>query len=184
MAINLTKGQRVQIGLQKAHVGLGWDVDDTSGKGFDLDLFAFMLGENKKIPEDEYLVFFNNLVSKDGAVTSSGDDRTGENSEGDDESLTIDFSKINFSICEIIIGATIHEAEEKKQNFGQVQNSFIRICNAVSMEELCKYELTEDFSIETGVEFGRFYKKDGGWRFEAVGRGYKGGLEFFAGKYA
>jgi len=183
MAINLTKGQRIEIGLSKVGVGLGWDPREGSGFDFDLDASAFMLGENKKLPQDEFFVFYNNPKSPDGAVESSGDDTTGGSSDGDDETLTIDLTKVDSRIQEIIFTVTIHDNESRKQNFGQVRNSFIRIYNAETNEEIAKYELDEDFSIETAVEFGRLYKRNGEWKFEAMGVGYKGGLQYFVDKY-
>ncbi len=183
MAINLTKGQRIEIGLSKVGVGLGWDPNEGTGFDFDLDASAFMLGENKKIPKDEFFVFYNNPKSPDGAVESSGDDLTGGSSDGDDETLTVDLAKVDSKIQEIIFTVTIHDFEARKQNFGQVRNSFIRIYNAQSNQEIAKYELDEDFSIEAAVEFGRLYKKGGEWKFEAMGVGYKGGLEYFLNKY-
>lgn len=184
MAINLQKGQRIELGLAKVGVGLGWDPNAGSGFDFDLDASAFMVGENKKTPQDEYFVFYNNPKSPDGAVESSGDDLTGGKSDGDDETLTVDIAKLDAKIQEIIFTVTIHDYETRKQNFGQVRNSFIRIYNAQTNEEIAKYELDEDFSVETAVEFGRIYKRNGEWKFEAMGIGYKGGLEYFVNKYA
>jgi tellurium resistance protein TerD len=185
MAINLQKGQRIEIGLQKVGVGLGWDPNESTGYDFDLDASAFMLGENKKLPKDEFFVFYNNQKSPDGAVESSGDDLTGGNSDGgDDETLMVDLSKVDPRIQEILFTVTIHEAEQRRQNFGQVRNSYIRIYNANTNEEIAKYDLDEDFSIETAVEFGRLYKRNGEWKFEAIGNGYKGGLQYFVNKYA
>ncbi|MCR4801023.1 MAG: TerD family protein [Bacteroidales bacterium] len=184
MAINLQKGQRIEIGLQKVGVGLGWNPNQGSGFDFDLDASAFMLGSNKKLPQDEFLVFYNNQKSPDGAVESSGDDQTGGNSDGgDDETLTVDLSKVDARVQEIVFTVTIHEAEQRKQNFGQVRDSYVRIYNAITNEEIAKYELEEDFSIETAVEFGRLYRKGGEWKFEAMGIGYKGGLQYFVDKY-
>lgn len=184
MAINLQKGQRIGIGLQKVGVGLGWDPNTSSGYEFDLDASAFMLGDNQKLPADEFFVFYNHQTSLDGAVESSGDDRTGGNSDGgDDETLTIDLAKVDPRVKEIIFTVTIHEADVRRQNFGQVHNSYIRIYNEVTGEDIAKYDLDEDFSIETAVEFGRLYKRNGEWKFEAMGRGYKGGLQFFLDKY-
>lgn len=184
MAINLQKGQRIEIGLQKVGVGLGWDPNASTGYDFDLDASAFMLGENKKLPKDEFFVFYNNQKSPDGAVESSGDDLTGGNSDGgDDETLTVDLSKVDPHIQEIIFTVTIHEAVQRRQNFGQVHNSYIRIYNAVTNEEIAKYDLDEDFSVETAVEFGRLYKRNGVWKFEAIGNGYKGGLQYLVDKY-
>jgi tellurium resistance protein TerD len=183
MAINLIKGQRIEIGLSNVGVGLGWDPNKGTGFDFDLDASAFMLGENKKLPADEFFVFYNNPKSPDGAVESSGDDTTGGNSDGDDETLTVDLTKVDPRIQEIVFTVTIHDYENRKQNFGQVRNSFIRIYNAQTGEEIAKYELDEDFSVETAVEFGRLYKRGSEWKFEAMGVGYKGGLQYFVYKY-
>lgn len=185
MAINLQKGQRIEIGLKKVGVGLGWDPNESMGYDFDLDASAFMLGENKKLPADEFFVFYNNQKSPDCAVESSGDDLTGGNSDGgDDETITVDLSKVDPRVKEIIFTATIHDAENRRQNFGQVRNSYIRIYNALTDEEIAKYDLDEDFSVETAVEFGRLYRRNGEWKFEAIGNGFKGGLEYFVNKYA
>ena len=139
MAINLQKGQRIEIGLQKVGVGLGWDPNESTGYDFDLDASAFMLGENKKLPADKFFVFYNNQKSPDGAVESSGDDLTGGSSDGgDDETLTVDLSKVDSRVTEILFTATIHDAENRRQNFGQVRNSYIRINNAITNEEIAK----------------------------------------------
>lgn len=183
--INLQKGQRIEIGLQKVCVGLGWDPNKSAGFDFDLDAAAFMLGANKKLPQDEFFVFYNNQVSPDKSVESSGDDTSGGNSDGgDDETLTVDLSKVDPKIQEIIFTVTIYDAEVRKQNFGQVHNSYIRIYNANTNEEIARYDLDEDFSIETAVEFGRLYRRGDEWKFEAMGVGYKGGLQYFVNKYA
>ena len=184
MAINLTKGERIGVGLNKVGIGLGWDPNTSTGYDFDLDASAFMLGANKKLPLDEFFVFYNNQQSPDGAVASSGDDLTGGNSDGgDDETITVDLAKVDPRIQEIIITVTIHDAAARRQNFGQVHNSYIRIYNAETNEEIAKYDLDEDFSVETAVEFGRLYRRGGEWKFEAMGNGYKGGLQFFVDKY-
>lgn len=182
--INLQKGQRIEIGLSKVGVGLGWDPNQSTGYDFDLDASAFMLNETKKIPTDDYFVFYNNPLSPDKSVESSGDDLTGGNSaDGDDEILTVDLQKVDTCIQEIIFTVTIHEADLRKQNFGQVHNSYIRIYNANTDEEIARYDLDEDFSVETAVEFGRLYRRGGEWKFEALGIGYKGGLQYFVDKY-
>lgn len=184
MAINLQKGQRIEIGLSKVGVGLGWDPNQSTGFDFDLDASAFMLGPNKKLPKDEFFVFYNNQISPDNAVESSGDDTSGGNSDGgDDETLTVDLTRVDPSIQEIVFTVTIHDAEARRQNFGQVHNSYIRIYNAINNEEIARYDLDEDFSIETAVEFGRLYKRGSEWKFEAMGIGYKGGLQHFVNKY-
>ena len=183
MAISLEKGQRIEIGLSKVSVGLGWDPNQGTGYDFDLDASAFMLGENKKLPKDEFFVFYNNQKSPDGAVESTGDDLTGGNSDGDDETLNVDLTKVDSKVQEIVFVATIYKAEERRQNFGQVRNSFIRIYNTITNEEIARYDLDEDFSVETAVEFGRLYRRNGEWKFEAMGIGSKGGLQALVNKY-
>ncbi len=182
MAISLEKGQRVNVTLPKFTVGLGWDANSAVGADFDLDASVFIMGENKKILTDEYFVFYNNLKSPDGSVEHTGDNLTGAG-DGDDESIKVDLSKLNSAATEICFVVTIHDAASRKQNFGQVRNSFVRIYNQDTNEEILKYELDEDFSIETAVEFGRLYKRGNEWKFEAVGVGMKGGLEDYLGKY-
>ena len=184
MAIELEKGQRIGIKLEKVGVGLGWDPNEGSGEDFDLDASAFMLGENHKLPRDEFFVFYNNLKSPDGAVESMGDDRTGGSSDGDDETLNVDLSKVDPRVTEIIFTATIYKASERRQNFGQVHNSYIRLYNAITNEEIARYDLDEDFSIETAIEFGRIYRRGSEWRFEALGLGNKGGMQALVDKYA
>ena len=184
MAITLEKGQRIGIVLSKVSVGLGWDPNEGTGFDFDLDASAFMLGSNKKIPNDNYFIFYNNPKSPDGAVESTGDDTTGGNSDGgDDETLNVDLQKVDSSIQEILFVATIYKADERKQNFGQVRNSYIRIYNSITNEEIARYDLDEDFSIETVVEFGRLYRRGEEWKFEAMGIGNKGGLQALVNKY-
>lgn len=183
MAINLQKGQRENINAPKFTIGLGWDTNSSStGSGFDLDASVFILGENKKILSDSHFIFYNNLKSPDDSVIHTGDNLTGDG-DGDDEQVRIDLTKINASVKEICIVVTIHDAENRKQNFGQVRNSFIRIVDDSNNSEMVKYELEEDFSIETAVEFGRIYNKDGQWKFEAIGVGMKGGLQDYLNKY-
>lgn len=185
--INLEKGQRISMdkGLTLVGVGLGWDPNEGTGYDFDLDASAFMLGSNGKIPADEYFVFYNNQKSPDGSVESTGDDLTGGNSDGgDDETINVDLTKVDSQIQEIIFTATIYKAEERKQNFGQVRNSYIRIFDAKTDTEIARYDLDEDFSIETAVEFGRLCRRGGEWKFEAIGNGNKGGLQSLVNKYA
>jgi len=183
MAINLVKGQKVDVGLQKVGVGLGWDPNQAAGGTvFDLDASAFMLNASKKLPNDQHFVFYNSPRSPDGAVESTGDNKTGAG-DGDDETINVDLARVDKEVQEIIFVVSIDEAEVRKQNFGQVSNSYIRIYDATSKEELCKYELGEDFSIETCIEFGRLYRREGQWRFEAMGNGVKTGLQGLIGKY-
>lgn len=185
--INLEKGQRISMdkGLTLVGVGLGWDPNEGTGYDFDLDASAFMLGESGRIPTDEYFVFYKNPKSPDGSVESTGDDLTGGNSDGgDDETINVDLSKVDPKIQEIVFTATIYKAEERRQNFGQVRNSYIRIYDAKTNAEIARYDLDEDFSIETAVEFGRLYRRGDEWKFEAMGIGNKGGLQSLVNKYA
>ena len=183
MAINLQKGQRENINAPKFTIGLGWDTNNTStGGAFDLDASLFLLNDGKKLVSDNHFIFYNNLESPDKAVIHSGDNLTGDG-DGDDEQIKIDLTKIDDAVKEITVVVTIHEADARRQNFGQVRNSFIRIVDDSNNTELVKYELDEDFSIETAVEFGRVYNKDGQWKFEAIGMGQKGGLQDFLNKY-
>ena len=183
MAINLQKGQRENIDAPKFTIGLGWDTNSSStGSAFDLDASVFILGENGKLVSDSHLIFYNNLKSPDEAVIHAGDNLTGAG-DGDDEQVVVDLSKIAANVNEICFVVTIHQAEARRQNFGQVRNSFIRIVDGSNNTELVKYELDEDFSIETAVEFGRLYKRNNEWKFEAVGIGMKGGLQDYLNKY-
>ena len=183
MAINLQKGQREAINAQKFIIGLGWDTNQSStGASFDLDASVFVLGENGKLLSDAHFIFYNNLKSPNDAVVHTGDNLTGDG-DGDDEQVIVDLSKIESNATEICVVVTIHDADDRKQNFGQVRNSFIRIVDSSTNTDIVKYELDEDFSIETAVEFGRMYKRNNEWKFEAVGSGMKGGLQDFLNKY-
>lgn len=186
--INLEKGQRISMdsALSLVGVGLGWDPNEGgSAYDFDLDASAFMLGKNGKIPADEWFVFYNNPKSPDGSVETTGDDLTGGSSDGgDDETINVDLTKVNAQIQEILFTATIHKAAERRQNFGQVRNSYIRIYDAKTNNEIARYDLDEDFSVETAVEFGRLYRRNGEWKFEAMGNGSKDGLQGLVNKYA
>lgn len=181
MPVSLQKGQKVSLtkgnpGLAKVVVGLGWDVNqfDTGGD-FDLDAAAFLLADTGKITKSEDFVFYGNLKHPSGSVEHMGDNRTGAG-EGDDEQIRIDLSKVPENLTKIAFTVTIYEPEQRRQNFGQVNNAFIRIYNEETGEELLRYDLGEDFSIETAVVFGELYKNNGEWKFNAIGSGYQGGL--------
>ena len=177
MAVNLSKGGRVSLskeapGLSKILVGLGWDTNTSdTGAEFDLDASAFLVGASGKVENEKNFVFYNNLVSADGSVVHTGDNRTGEG-EGDDESIKIDLAKISPSVKEIDIVVTIHEAVARRQNFGMVRNSFMRIVDERSGKEIARYDLEEDFSTEPAVSFGKIYFKDNEWRFAANRSGF------------
>lgn len=184
MAINLQKGQRVSLdnSMRLALVGLGWDTNRYDGGfDFDLDASAFLLGENGKLLRDEDFVFYNNLNGRDGAVVHTGDNLTGDG-DGDDEVIMIDFSKIPSEIKKIAICVTIHDAEARRQNFGQVSNAYIRIAKLSDEfdtvgEPVLKFDLEEEFSVETALVVAEIYFKNGEWKFNAVAAGYQGGLE-------
>ena len=183
MPINLQKGQRISLdkSLQYALVGLGWDTNRyDGGYDFDLDASAFMLGENGKLLRDEDFVFYNNLNGRDGAVVHTGDNLTGEG-EGDDEVIMINLSKMPKEIKKIAICVTIHEAEARHQNFGQVSNAYIRIARVADEsdmvgETVLRFDLEEEFSIETALVVAEIYFKNGEWKFNAVAAGYQVGL--------
>lgn len=180
--INLEKGQRISMdkGLSLVGVELGWNPNEGTGFDFDLDASAFMLGENGQIPQQEFFVFYGNQKAPDSSVESTGDDLIG----GEGETLNVDLTKVSSQIKEIIFTATIYKAEERRQNFGQVRNSYIRIYDAKTNTEIARYDLDEDFSVETAVEFGRLYRHNGEWKFEAIGNGNKGGQQALVNKYA
>lgn len=180
MAISLTKGGNVSLskeapGSLKFRLGLGWDVRSTDGDDFDLDGSAFLLGANEKVRSDADFIFFNQKESADGSVVHQGDNLTGEG-EGDDETIVVDVGKVAAGVEKIAIGVTIHEAETRKQNFGMIQNAFIRVLVDGSEEEIVRYDLSEDFSTETALVFGELYRRDAEWKFRAVGQGFAGGL--------
>lgn len=181
MPINLQKGQKVDLtkgnpGLSKILIGLGWDTNKYDGGGdFDLDAAAFCLGESGKITSQEDFVFYGNLSHKSGAVTHLGDNLTGEG-DGDDEQIKIDLSIVPAEINKIDFTVTIYDADKRKQNFGQVSNAYIHVVNEASGEELIRYDLGEDFSIETAVVVGELYRNGVEWKFNAIGSGFQGGL--------
>lgn len=181
MAVNLVKGQKIDLtkgnpNLSKILVGLGWDVKKyDGGYDFDLDASAFLIGENGKVPSDSDFIFYHNLRHSSGAVEHTGDNRTGAG-EGDDEVIRVNLRKIPENIDRVAFTVTIYEAEERRQNFGQVSNAYIRILDEISGEELVHYDLGEDFSIETALVVGELYRYSGEWKFSAIGAGFKGGL--------
>ena len=182
MAITLSKGQKVSLtkgnpGLKNIVVGLGWDTNKYDGGfDFDLDSAAFLLGENDKVNSDSDFIFYNNLKHSSGAVQHLGDNLTGEG-DGDDEQVKLDLSLVPQNVNKIAFTVTIHEAQERRQNFGQVNNSYVRVVNADTNQVLLNYELGEDFSIETAVVVCEIYRHNGEWKFNALGSGFEGGLE-------
>ena len=184
MAISLAKGQRVSLDKSMTHalVGLGWDTNKyDGGQDFDLDAAAFLLGANGKVLSDEDFIFYNNLESKTGAVKHTGDNLTGAG-DGDDEVILVDFTKMPAEVQKIAITVTIHEAAARQQNFGQVSNAYVRVAkmaneNVMTGENALRYDLGEDFSVETAIVVCEIYRNGADWKFNAVGAGFQGGLE-------
>ncbi len=181
MSIQLSKGQRIDLtktnpGLTRVVVGLGWDTNRYSGgQDFDLDASAFLADENGNVTNDLDFVFYNNLKAVSGAVEHTGDNRTGEG-DGDDEQIKIDFSRVPSNIHKIAITVTIHDGQLRNQNFGQVVNAFARVVNEDTNKEVLRYDLGEDFSIETAVVICELYRHGNEWKFNAIGSGFSGGL--------
>ena len=187
MAVCLKKGQKVDLtksnpGLKKITVGLGWDVNRYDGPEFDLDASAFLLAGNGRVSSDGDFVFYNNATHASGSVVYGGDNRTGEG-EGDDEQIAVDLSLVPGNIERIAFTVTINEAAERRQNFGQVSNAYVRIIDEATGQELVRYDLEEDFSIETAVVVGELYRHSGEWKFNAIGSGFQGGLEAMCRSY-
>ncbi len=187
MAVSLSKGGNVNLskeapGLSKILVGLGWDARSTDGAAFDLDGSAFLLNASGKIRSDADFIFYNNLKSSDGSVEHTGDNTTGEG-EGDDESISVNLSAVPADVDKIVVAVTIHEAESRSQNFGQVTNAFVRVVNADNSSEIARYDLAEDASTETAMVFGEVYRAGSEWKFRAVGQGFVGGLGPLAAGY-
>lgn len=182
MAICLQKGQKVDLtkgnaGLNKIVVGLGWDTNKYDGRAdFDLDSAAFCCTGEGKVKSESDFVFYNNLEHPSKAIKHLGDNLTGTG-DGDDEQLLIDLSLVPAEIEKIDFTVTIHEAQSRGQNFGQVSNSFVRVYNADTNEELIRYDLGEDFSIETAIIVAEIYRNGAEWKFNAIGNGFEGGLE-------
>lgn len=180
MSISLSKGGNINLaktapGLEKIHVGLGWDPRTTDGSEFDLDASVLVCDDDGKVLGDEWFVFYNNLTSPDGSVQHQGDNRDGEG-EGDDEEIHIDLANLSPNAGKIVFVVSIHDAGARQQNFGQVAGSFIRIVNLADNAELARYDLGEDYATEVSMNFGELYRHNGEWKFRAVGQGYSGGL--------
>lgn len=187
MAVSLKKGGNVSLSKSAANlkdilVGLGWSARSTTGAAFDLDASAFMVADSGKVRGDDDFIFYNNLNSKCGSVTHTGDERTGD-SDGDDEAIKINLEKMPTWVQRIVVCVTIHEADERKQNFGQVSDAFMRIVNLDGDAEIARFDLSEDYSTETAMIFGEVYRNAGEWKFKAVGQGFAGGLESMCGQF-
>ena len=180
VSVSLVKGGNVSLskeapGLTNIVVGLGWDVRTTTGADYDLDASAILLNGNGKVISDRHFVFFNNLTSPDGTVEHTGDNLTGEG-EGDDEVINVNLAAMALDVAKIVFPVSIYEADVRSQNFGQVNNAYIRIVNAADQREIARFDLSEDASTETAMVFGEVYRNGPDWKFRAVGQGYASGL--------
>ena len=187
MAISLNKGGNLSLSktdptLVRILIGLGWDERATDGASFDLDASAFLLTASGKVRGDHDFIFYNQLKSQDGSVEHTGDNRSGQG-DGDDESRLVDLSKVSAEVEKIAITVTIHDAQSRGQNFGQIANAFIRVVNQDSGIEIVRFDLAEDYSTETAMVFGEVYRHNGEWKFRAVGQGYAGGLAAMCQQY-
>ena len=189
MAVSLSKGGNVSLtkeagaaGLFRVEVALGWDVRTTTGVDFDLDASALMLNASGKVVSDQHFVFYGNLASPDGSIVHQGDNLTGEG-DGDDEVVNVDLTAVPAEVERVVFPVSIYDADVRGQDFGQVMNAYIRVVNADNSQELTRYDLSEDASSETAMVFGELYRRDGEWKFRAVGQGYASGLAGIARDY-
>ena len=187
MAVTLSKGQNVSLSktdplLKHILIGLGWDARSSDGQDFDLDASVFMTAESGKVPSDDYFVFYNQLKSPCGSVQHTGDNLTGDG-DGDDESVIVELEKVPANIKSLFITVTIHDAETRRQNFGQVSNAFVRLVNHETGQEVLRFDFSEDYSTETAMVFGEVYRHNGDWKFRAIGQGYTGGLLALCNQY-
>ena len=187
MAISLQKGGNISLSkeapsMTKMVLGLGWDVRATDGSAFDLDASAFLLNASGKVRSDADFIFYNQAKSADGSVEHTGDNRTGEG-DGDDEAIVVDLTRVPADVEKVAVAVTIHDAEARNQNFGQVSSAYIRCVNESNNTEVARYDLSEDASVETAMIFGEIYRHNGEWKFKAIGQGFKGGLGPLAQNY-
>lgn len=187
MPVNLSKGSNVNLskeapGLTKSIVGLGWNPRVTDGSSFDLDASVFAVGPDGKCKSEANFIFYNNKSDASGAIVHQGDNRTGEG-EGDDEQVKVNLAGVPAEIEKIVFAVTIHEADKRKQNFGQVDKAFIRVVNEDGGAEIARYDLSEDASTETAMIFGELYRAGVDWKFKAIGQGYAGGLQSLIGQF-
>ncbi len=187
MAVTLSKGGNMSLSktdpaLQRVMVGLGWEARSTTGADFDLDASAFLVQANGRVRSDDDFIFYNQLQSTCGSVQHTGDNRTGAG-DGDDESLELALGQIPASIEKVVFCVTIHDADSRRQNFGQISEAFMRLVNLDTGVELARFDLGEDYSTETAMIFGEIYRHQGDWKFRAVGQGFAGGLAALCGQF-
>ncbi|KOU00314.1 TerD family protein [Streptomyces sp. WAC 06783] len=187
MGVSLSKGQNVVLNqdgtpLADVTVGLGWDARPAGGADFDLDASAVVCGPDQRVLSDAHFVFYNNLASPDGAVRHTGDNLTGEG-DGDDEQILVDLDRLGEQTGQVVFTVSIHDAEARGQNFGQVEDAYIRVVDNLTGREMCRYELSYDAAGETAMVFGALYRRGGEWKFRAIGQGYATGLAGIATDY-
>jgi tellurium resistance protein TerD len=187
MSVTLAKGGNVSLSKQapnltRVTVGLGWDVRTSTGADYDLDASALATGPDLKVLSDQHFVFYNNLRSPEGSIEHTGDNLTGEG-DGDDEVINVDLAATPPTITNIFFPVSIHEADTRRQSFGQVRNAYIRVVDSTTGSELARYDLSEDASTETAMVFGELYRHNGEWKFRAIGQGYASGLAGIARDY-
>ncbi|RXV64553.1 TerD family protein [Burkholderia stabilis] len=187
MAVSLSKGGNVSLskeapGLSEVVVGLGWDPRVTDGTEFDLDASIFITGESGKVLNDASFIFYNNKKSADGSVEHLGDNRSGQG-DGDDEQVNVKLTSLAADVKKLVFAVTIHDAEARKQSFGQVGNAYIRVLNKADGKEIARYDLSEDASTETAMIFGELYRHNDEFKFKAIGQGFAGGLKPLAEAY-
>ncbi len=187
MGISLAKGGNVNLtqgnaSLKEVAIGLGWDARATDGTAFDLDASAFLLGATGKVADDSHFIFYGQLSFPNGSVVHQGDNLTGDG-DGDDEVIEVDILRVPEYVQKISFSVSIHEAAQRRQTFGMVDNAYIRVVNKADGKELARYDLSEDGSTETAMIFGELYRHNGDWKFRAVGQGFAGGLGPLASHY-
>ncbi len=183
-SINLDKGEKLNLdkvapALKNALIGLGWDERTSDGQNYDLDVSAFLLGSNDKVRDLSDFIYYGNLRSDNGAVIHAGDNTTGDG-DGDDESIMIELDRVPADVHRIVFTVTIYKGADRKQSFGQVRNAYARLVNNDNDEEIARFDLTEEYSKEISMQMVELYRRDGGWRFGAIGQGYSGGLAVMA----
>jgi len=188
MAVSLKKGGSISLtkdapALKKILVGLGWKESETDGEDFDLDASAFMVKDNGKVRSDKDFIFYGQLESSNGAVQHQGDELSGGTGDEDSEQIHIDLEKIPDLIKRIVFTVTIYEADDRGQNFGQVESAYIRIVNRDNGKEIVRFDLSEDYDTETAMIFGEVYRHNNEWKFKAVGEGVTGSLGVLCEKF-
>ncbi|MBQ7609049.1 MAG: TerD family protein [Desulfovibrionaceae bacterium] len=188
MGIRLQKGGNVSLQkedptVESITVGLGWKTRDDDGDDFDLDASCFLLKDNEKVRNDSDLIFYNNTHGENDCVVHSGDDRSGGSGVSDDEVINVDLSKIPSRITKLVFTVSIYDGEKRHQNFGMIRSAYIRIVNTKSGNEILRYDLTEEASLNTAMIFGAVYRQDSAWKFKAIGEGVENNLLGLCKKY-